>query len=108
VDACFETDQLGAALEQQVLPEAIAAVHLQREAAEVAQLLLPQAQERAALAPELTRRRRGPTPPWGSRRDGSVGLGWSRLGLLSQQSLQERDAHHAASLLTAPEALGKR
>ena len=50
VDARLEPDQLGAALEQQVLAEAVAPVHLQREPAQVAELLLAQAQERAAVA----------------------------------------------------------
>src|SRR6188508_1216171 len=53
VDARLEADQLGAALEQQVLTEAVAPVHLQRQPAEVAQLLLTETQERLALAPEL-------------------------------------------------------
>jgi hypothetical protein len=65
VDARFETDQLGAAIEQQVLAEAIAPVHLERQATEVTQLLLTQAQERTTLAPELARRRSGsPAPRW--------------------------------------------
>ena len=43
MDASFQADQLGAALEQEVLAEAVAAVHLEREAAEVAELLLAKA-----------------------------------------------------------------
>jgi hypothetical protein len=43
VNARFEPDQLGAAIEQQVLPEAVAPVHLQREPAQVTQLLFAQA-----------------------------------------------------------------
>jgi len=42
VDARFESDQLRAALEQEVFPEAVAPVHLEREPAEVAELLLAQ------------------------------------------------------------------
>jgi len=94
----FEADQLGATLEQQVLTEAVTPVHLQREPAEVAQLLLTEAQERAPFAPKVARRRSRPSSSWRSGRDGSAGH-----GLLSQQSLQERDAHHAPSLLTASE-----
>ena len=60
VDARLEADQLRAALEQQILAEAVAPVHLEREPAEVAQLLLAQPQERAALAAELARGRRVP------------------------------------------------
>ena len=99
MDARFETDQLRAAIEQQVLAKPIAPVHLERQPAEVAQLLLTQAQERTTLPPELARRGSMPPPPWRSRRDGVVGR-----GLSPQQSSQERDAHHAPSLLTAPEA----
>ena len=51
MDSRFEPDQLGAALEQQVLAEAVAAVHLERETTQVAELLLSQAEERTALAP---------------------------------------------------------
>jgi hypothetical protein len=90
VDARFEPDQLGAALQQQVFPEAVAPVHLQREPAEIAQLLLAEAEERATLAPELGRRRgRPPSPRW-SRSDAAVGN-----SVVSQQSLEERDAHRA-------------
>jgi len=91
VDARFEADQLGAALEQQVLSEAVAAVHLQGEPAEVAQFLLTEAQERATLAPELARRRGRSPPAWRRRRGGPVGN-----GRLSPQSSQERNAHHGA------------
>ncbi len=97
MNARLEADQLGAALEQKVLPKAVAAVHLQREPAEVAQLLLPEAQERPSLAPELARRRSRTPPAWRGRRDAGVGH-----GRLPQQSSQEREAH-APSLLTAPE-----
>jgi hypothetical protein len=100
VDPRFEADQLRAALEQQVFPEVIAPVHLQREPAEVAELLLAQAEERAALSPELGRRRGGSPPPRRSRGYAAV-----RAGFLSQQSSEERDSHHAASLLTVPEPL---
>ena len=75
VDARLEPDQVGAALEQQVLAEAVAPVHLEREPAEIAQLLLTQAQERAPLAPELAGGRGGPSPPWRGRRDGAFGCG---------------------------------
>jgi hypothetical protein len=43
VDPRLEPDQLRAALEQQILAEPVAPVHLEREAAEVAELLLAQA-----------------------------------------------------------------
>jgi hypothetical protein len=53
VDARLEADQLGAALEQQVFAEAVTAIHLEREAAKVAQLLLAQPEEGAPFAPEV-------------------------------------------------------
>ena len=81
MDPRLEPDQLGAALEQQVLAEPVAAVHLEREPAEVAQLLLAKPQERAALTSELARRRGG-TAPWAG-------------GVPAQESLQGRKAHHA-------------
>jgi len=43
VNARFEPDQLGATIEQQVFPETVTPVHLQREPTEVTQLLLTQA-----------------------------------------------------------------
>ena len=98
MDARFEADQLGAALEQQVFPEAVAAIHLQRQPAEVAELLLTEAEQRAALATKLARRRGRSPPPSRRGRDSAVGHGF-----LSQHSLQERDAHHAPSVLTASE-----
>ena len=79
VDPRLEPDQLGAALEQQVLAEAVAPVHLEREAAQVAELLLAQPQEGAALAPQLARRRCGTA---------------ARTGRLSAQ--QSWEAHHGA------------
>jgi hypothetical protein len=62
VDPRFEADQLCAALEQQILAEAVTPVHLQREPAQVAELLLAQPEERAAFAPQLAGRWRR-TPP---------------------------------------------
>jgi hypothetical protein len=80
VDAGFEPDQLGAPLQQQVLAEAVAPVHLEREAAEIAQLLLAEPEERTPFAPQVAGgRRRSPA----RRRRPS-----------SQESSQGRKAHH--------------
>ena len=79
VDPRLEPDQLGTALEQEVLAEAVAPVHLEREAPEVAQLLLAQPHERA------------PLPPQGAR-------GWSRPAprprLPAQQAVQGGKTRH--------------
>lgn len=72
MDARLQANQVGAALQQEILSKAVAPVHLQRETAQVAKLLLTQAQERPPLAPELSRRWSGtPARPGrrGSRRD---------------------------------------
>ena len=55
MDPRLERDQVGAALDQQILAEAVAPVHLERQAAEVAEPVLAHAHERAALATELAR-----------------------------------------------------
>lgn len=47
-----ECDQLVAPLDEQVLPELVPAVHLQHQAAEIAEPVLPDAQERSSLATE--------------------------------------------------------
>ena len=99
VDARFEPDQLGAALEQQVLAEAVAPVHLEREPAEVAQLLLAQPQERAALAPELARGGAGAAP--GGRRGGAVG----RLGRSSRRRSGTRTTRAESQRLDHDEAI---
>ena len=52
-DARLDRDELGTALHDRRLVELVAAVHLEREAAEVAQPLLAEHEERAALAPQL-------------------------------------------------------
>jgi hypothetical protein len=57
-ETCIQLEQLGAPVSEEILPEAIAPVHLQHEAAEVAELLLSSAEERAALAPEDAGRRK--------------------------------------------------
>ena len=62
MDPGLETDQLGAALEHQILAKAVAAVHLERDPAEIAKPLLAQAEERPALASQLARRGRGAPP----------------------------------------------
>ena len=57
--ARLDRDELGAALDDERLVEVIAAVHLEREAAELAQPVLAEEQERPALAPEVARGGRG-------------------------------------------------
>ena len=66
VDPLFERDDLPAAFDQQLVAEARAAVHLQRQPAEVADPLLASLQDRPALAPQRSGRRR---PPDDRRRD---------------------------------------
>ena len=57
MDPRLEPDQLRAPLEQQVLAEPVAPVHLEREPAEIAETLLANAQERTPLTPQRARRR---------------------------------------------------
>ena len=97
MDACLEADQVGTALEQEVLPEPVATVHLEREAAQVAQLLLSEPQKRPALAPQLARRRCVAPRPRRRRSNRFVGN-----GLSSPQSMQERDAHHVPESTARP------
>ena len=80
MDPRLEPDQLGAALEKQVLTETVAPVHLEREPAEIAQLLLPEPQERATLAAQLACGR-GVPPPRASPTS-------------AQEALPGRKAHH--------------
>ena len=58
-DTRLDRDELGAALDDERLVEVVAPVHLEREAAEVAEAVLAQHEERATLATELARGRRG-------------------------------------------------
>ena len=102
VDPGLEPDQLGAALEQEVSAELIAPVHLEREPAEVAQLLLAQAHQGAALAAQVARRGHWTSP---SRR-----RRWRRVwidGLPAQELLQRRETQHGASVLGASERLSR-
>ena len=62
MDSRLEPDQLGATLDQEILAKTIAPVHLEREAAQIAQLVLPQPQQGAPFPPEIGRRRRRPAP----------------------------------------------
>ena len=59
-DAGLDRDELRAPLDDEPFVEVVAAVHLEREAAEVAEPLLAQEEQRSALAPQLAggRRRR--------------------------------------------------
>jgi hypothetical protein len=53
VDPRFEPDQLGAPLEHEVLTEAVAPIHLERDPAEIAKPFLTQAKEGAALTAQI-------------------------------------------------------
>jgi DNA-directed RNA polymerase specialized sigma24 family protein len=66
-----KSTELEAAVDEQVLPELVAAVHLEHQSAEVAEPLLAHEQERAPLTPELARRRE--RAPDGTRRSGLGG-----------------------------------
>ena len=57
-DAGLDRDELGAALDDEPFVELVAAVHLERQPAEVAEPLLAQEEERSALAPQLAGGRR--------------------------------------------------
>jgi hypothetical protein len=99
VDPRFEADQLGAALEHEILTKAVAPVHLERDASEVAEPLLTQAQERPALAAEFAGRRR--RPPARLRlwcRDGRVlAVGGVGIGALRHEPVEQRKARHRAA-----------
>ena len=58
--ALFEPDDLGRLFVDQVLPEAVLAVHLEDEAADVADLLLTEAEQGPALAAEVPCERERP------------------------------------------------
>ena len=55
----LDGDELCAALDDERLVEVVAAVHLEREAAELAQSVFAEQEQRTALAAKVTRRRRG-------------------------------------------------
>src|SRR6185503_11122414 len=99
VNPGFEPDQVGAALEQEILAELVAPVHLEREPTEVAQLLLTQPHQRPALAAEIARGRSG-TSPSRCRRRRRIGI----AGMPAQELLQARETH-GASVLGASERL---
>jgi hypothetical protein len=85
VDARLEPDQLGAALQDEILAEPVAAVHLEREAAQIAKSFLAHAEQRFPLAPQLACGRGGPataTRRWLRGR--------RRVGLLPQQAWEQR------------------
>src|SRR4051812_47145724 len=65
----LEVGDVARVLAEQVFPELLAAVHLHREAAQVAQQLLSRLQDRATLTPECARRSGAPHGRcgWGSR-----------------------------------------
>jgi len=58
VDSCLEPDQLRAPLQEEILAKAVAAVHLEREAPEIAEPLLAHPHQRAPLSTQLAGRRR--------------------------------------------------
>src|SRR5205085_1460512 len=62
VQPLLDPDDLGRLLVDEVLAEAVLPVHLENKAAEIADPLLAQTQERATLAPQLSRRRQRPPP----------------------------------------------
>jgi hypothetical protein len=99
VDPGFEPDQIGAALEQEIFAELIAPVHLEREPAEVAQLLLAEPHQCPALAAEVARGRRGTSSSRGCR-GRRIGI----AGLPAQELLQALKTH-GASVLGASERL---
>ena len=74
MDSRLERDQVGAALDEQVLAEAVAAVHLEREPAEVAQALLANAHQGPPLPAEFARGWCDAAAP------GELGLGRRRSG----------------------------
>ena len=85
MDARFEPDQLGAALQDEILAEPVAAVHLEGEAAQVAEAFLAQAEQRFPLTPKLACGRGRPTAAaWRRLR------GRRRVGLLPQQAWEQR------------------
>ena len=88
------TSELAALLEEQVLTEAVAADHLQREPAEIADALLAHAAQRTPFAPELARR--------GGASAGPPGAGGTGRSCAPAKS--ERPAMAAASA----SALGRR
>ncbi len=93
--ALLEPDELGATVDEQVLAELVAAVHLEHETAEVAQASFAQLEERAALAAHLARgRQRAPD------RAGR-GRGRRRGRLAVGVAAEARQARHQAATLTA-------
>src|SRR5439155_26237721 len=67
-------DELGAAVDDQVLAELVAPVHLEHQAAEVPDPLLAEAQEGPPVPPQLARWRTGPPHRCSRRRRGRSGL----------------------------------
>jgi hypothetical protein len=77
-----DLEQLLAALADEILPEAVAAEHLEQETAEVAEPLLSELQKRPALAAQDTcRRERGPGSTATKDRAHAVPLKCSREAL---------------------------
>ena len=70
-EALFELHQFDASVDEQVLAELIAAVHLEHQPAEVAEAVLTGGEEQTTLTPELARRRE--RAPDGTRRSGLGG-----------------------------------
>jgi hypothetical protein len=86
VDSRLESDQLGAPLQDEPLSEPVAAIHLEREAAEVSQPFFPEPQQGPPLTPELAR---GWSRPAAAARR-CRGGGRRRVGLLPQQAWEQR------------------
>ena len=107
-DARLDRDELGAALDDERLVELVAAVHLEREAAEVAQPVLAEQEQRAALAPQVARGGRGrlaleerQRPDEDTRRRPRRRYSWTTT---SRSSVISRTAHAGPSRVL-PESL---
>jgi hypothetical protein len=53
-ESLFDRDELGAPVDQEILPELVAPVHLEHQTAEVAQACLAELKQRATLAAKLS------------------------------------------------------
>src|SRR5919204_3326004 len=86
VQSFLERHDLAAALDQQLVAERRAAVHLERQSAEIPDALLARFQDRAALAPERARRR-------SSTQDGGGHIGGAALRPAANAAEQGKTRH---------------
>jgi hypothetical protein len=78
----IESDELCAAVDEQVLAELVPPVHLEHQAAKVAEPLLAQSQQRASVSAELAR--------WGQRAPGRLARRLRRGSLAPQERPKTR------------------